>query len=88
MVSLVFIPNNRETTIAGKSLKINSIFFKEKEVKNKLLFGTKKEDDILREGTVRSGDRIFSNGKLCIIGAFNPGAKVSAKKNIYVWVKL
>ena len=29
-----------------------------------------------------------SNGNLCIIGDVNPGAIVSAKKNIYVWGKL
>ena len=53
-----------------------------------LLFNTKEREDILHEGTVRSGDRISSNGNLCIIGDVNPGAIVSAKKNIYVWGKL
>ena len=80
--------NNRDTIIAGKSLKINSIFLKEKEIKNKLLLFNTKKDDLLHEGTVRSGDRISSNGNLCIIGDVNPGAIVSAKKNIYVWGKL
>ena len=37
---------------------------------------------------MRSGDKISSNGNLCIIGDVNPGAMVSAKKNIYVWGKL
>jgi septum site-determining protein MinC len=75
--------------LAGKSLKINSIFVKEQEIKNKLLFlNSKNKEDILHEGTVRSGDRISSNGNLCIIGDVNPGAIVSAKKNIYVWGKL
>ena len=37
---------------------------------------------------MRSGDRISSNGNLCIVGDVNPGAIVSAKKNIYVWGKL
>ena len=81
--------NNRDTIIAGQYLKINSIFVKEKEIKNKLLLlDSKKHDDILSEGTVRSGDRISSNGNLCIIGDVNPGAIVSAKKNIYIWGKL
>ncbi len=81
--------NNRETIIAGKSLKIESIFLKEREAKNKLfLIDPKKKEDILHEGTVRSGDRISSNGNLFIIGDVNPGAIVSAKKNIYVWGKL
>ncbi len=81
--------NDRNTIVAGNSLKINSIFIKEHEAKNKLLLlDSKKQDDILREGTIRSGDRISSNGNLCIIGDVNPGAIISAKKNIYVWGKL
>ena len=56
--------------------------------KKLILIDSKKKDDILHEGTVRSGDRISSNGNLCIIGDVNPGALVSAKKNIYVWGKL
>ena len=87
--SLSIYSNNRETILAGKSLKIKSTFVKEKEVKNKLLLlKSKKRDDVLHKGTVRSGDRISSNGNLCIIGDVNPGAIVSAKKNIYVWGKL
>jgi len=81
--------NNRNTILSGKSLKIESTFIKEREIKYKLLlFNSKKKDDILYKGTVRSGERISSNGKLCIIGDVNPGAIVSAKKNIYVWGKL
>ena len=87
--SLYIYSNNRNTILSGKSLKIDSTFFKEEEIKNKLLFlKSKKRDDILHKGTVRSGDRISSNGNLCIIGDVNPGAIVSAKKNIYVWGKL
>ena len=87
--SLCIYSNNRNTILAGKSLRINSTFLKEQEVKKKLLlFNSKKKDDILHEGTVRSGDRISSNGNLCIIGDVNPGAIVSAKNNIYVWGKL
>jgi septum site-determining protein MinC len=87
--SLCIYSNNRDTVISGKSLKIDSIFFKEKEIKNKLLlFKSSKNDDILHKGTLRSGDRLSSNGNLCIIGDVNPGAIVSANKNIYVWGKL
>jgi len=87
--SLCIYSNNRETIISGKSLKIDSVFLKEQEIKNKLLiFNSKKKEDILHKGTVRSGERISSNGNLCIIGDVNPGAIVSAKKNIYVWGKL
>ena len=81
--------NIRDTILAGKSLKINSTFIKEKEAKNKLvILNSKKKDDILHEGTVRSGDRLSANGNLCIIGDVNPGAIVSSKKNIFVWGKL
>ena len=89
IVSLCIYSNNRDTILAGKSLKIDSNFVKEQEVRNKFfLFDSKKQNDILHEGTVRSGDRISSNANLCIIGDVNPGAIVSAKKNIYVWGKL
>ena len=81
--------NNRDTVLSGKSLKIDSTFIKEQEIKKKLLsLNSKNKDDILHKGTVRSGDRISSNGNLCIIGDVNPGAMVFAKKNIYVWGKL
>ena len=87
--SLCIYSNCRDTVLAGKSLKIRSIFVKEQKVKNELLLlNSEKKDDILHEGTVRSGDRISSNGNLCIIGDVNPGAIVSAKQNIYVWGKL
>ena len=81
--------NNRETILTGKSLKIDSNFAKEEKIKKMLLLlNPKKKDDVLHEGTVRSGDRISSNGNLSIIGDVNPGAIISAKKNIYVWGKL
>ena len=87
--SLCIYSNDRNTILTGKSLRINSTFLKEQEVKKKLLlFNSKKKDDFLHEGTVRSGDRISSNANLCIIGDVNPGAIVSAKNNIYVWGKL
>ena len=87
--SLRIYSNKRDTVLSGKFLKIDSFFIREQEIKNKLsLFNTKKKYDILHKGTVRSGERISSNGNLCIIGDVNPGALVSAKKNIYVWGKL
>ena len=87
--SLQIYSNNRDTILAGKSLKIVSNFVREQEIKNKLLLlSSNQKDDILHKGTVRSGDRISSNGNLCIIGDVNPGAIVTAKKNIYVWGKL
>ena len=81
--------NSRHTVLAGKSLKIDSTFIKEQEVKKKLLIlESKKKDGFLHEGTVRSGERISSNGNLFIIGDVNPGAIVSSKKDIFVWGKL
>ena len=58
--SLCIYSNNRETIIAAKSLKINSNFVKENELKNKLLLhNSKNNEDTLYEGTVRSGARIL-----------------------------
>mgnify|MGYP005670695451 FL=1 len=80
--------NNRETVLSGKSLKINSTFLKIKDLKNQLpLDPSYLKKDILHKGTVRSGDRISSNGDLFIIGDVNPGA-ISANNNVYVWGKL
>ncbi len=87
--SLRIYSNNRDTVLSANFLKIDSAFTKEQDIKNKLLLlSSKKKDDILHKGTVRSGERISSNGNLCIIGDVNPGAIVSANKNIYVWGKL
>ena len=81
ITSVSIYSNNRETILSGKSLKIDATFYKEHEIKNKLLlFKAKNKGDILHKGTVRSGERISSNGNLCIIGDVNPGAIVSAKK--------
>ena len=81
--------NNRETILSGKSLKIDSTFIKKNELKNKLFLKSEKpQKELLHKGTVRSGDRISSNGDLIILGDVNPGAIVSAKNNVYVWGKL
>ena len=67
--------NNRETVLSGKSIKINSTFLNIKDLKNQLLLDPSyPKKDILHKGTVRSGDRISSNGDLFIIGDVNPGA--------------
>ena len=87
--SLSICSNNRDTILTGKSLKIDSTFVKEQAIKYELLLiDSQKKDDIFYEGNVRSGERIFSNGNLCIVVDVNPGAIVSAKNNIYVWGKL
>ena len=81
--------NNRETVLSGKSLKINSTFLNIKDLKNQFHpENFYNREDILHKGTVRSGDRISSNGDLFIFGDVNPGAIVSANNNVYVWGKL
>ena len=86
--SIKIFSNTRETIISGNSLKINSKLLNEKDLKKLFLNYSKKQLDTLHQGTIRSGDRISSNGHLYIIGDVNPGAIVSAKQNIYVWGKL
>ena len=86
--SIYIFSNKRETIVTGKSLKIDSKFFDGEELKKIFLNYSKKRDDILHKGTVRSGERISSNGDLFIIGDVNPGAIVSAKESVYVWGKL
>ncbi len=83
--------NNRDTVLTGKSLKINSTFLKIKDlnINNQFpLDPSYLKKDILHKGTVRSGDRISSNGDLFIMGDVNPGAIISANNSIYVWGKL
>ena len=71
--SLRIYSNNRNTVLSGKYLKIDSVFTKEQEIKKKLLsLNSTKKEDILHKGTIRSGERISSNGNLCIIGDVNP----------------
>ena len=81
--------NNRETLLSGKSLKINSTFLNIKDLNSQLTLGPSyQQKDLLHKGTVRSGDRISSNGDLFIMGDVNPGAIISANNNVYVWGKL
>ena len=81
--------NNRETVLSGKSLKINSNYLNIKDLKSQFpLDPPYQQNDTLHKGTVRSGDRISSNGDLFIIGDVNPGAIITANNNVYVWGKL
>ena len=80
---------NRETVLSGKSLKINSFLLNDKKNEKELISDpSSKKSDLHYKGTVRSGNRISSNGDLFIVGDVNPGAIVSAKNNVYVWGKL
>ena len=87
--SIHIFSNNRETVLTGKSLKIDSTYINETDLKNNFFLTTSNtKEDIFYKGTVRSGDRIFSNGDLFILGDVNPGAVIHAKKNVFVWGKL
>ena len=81
--------NNRETVLSGKSLRINSTLLNStNNNKKSFLDPLSQKLDILHKGTVRSGERISSNGDLFVMGDVNPGAIVSANNNVYVWGKL
>ena len=80
---------NRETVLSGNFLKISSILKNKNAPQNDILTNLcYQRKDILHKGTVRSGNRISSNGDLFIIGDVNPGAIVSANNNVYIWGKL
>jgi len=80
----------RETAICAKALKINTHYQQSSfiELDQTQFFKKEGNDDLSHKGTIRSGDKISSNGNLFIIGDVNPGAQISAKKDIYVWGKL
>tara|TARA_Y100001978_G_scaffold170220_1_gene159464 strand:- start:276 stop:929 length:654 start_codon:yes stop_codon:yes gene_type:complete len=84
-----FITNSRETLISAKFLQINAFFSWKEPISPELKKESNKAvNDFTHIGVVRSGDKISSNGDLIIIGDVNPGAQISARKNIYVWGKL
>ena len=81
--------SNRETILSGKFLKINSTLLNSNDRKNESFIDLlSQKKDILHKGTIRSGERISSNGDLFIMGDVNPGAIVSANNSVYVWGKL
>jgi len=82
------VTSSRETNVSAKHLKINTVFnYKDNNYKCNHLIETA-SNDITHKGLIRSGEKISSNGNLIIIGDVNPGAQISAKRNIYVWGKL
>jgi len=81
--------SSRESVITAKSIKMNGIFSQNNFDKfNPRIEKHLNEIDLTHYGMVRSGDQISSNGNLVIMGDVNPGAQISAKKNIYVWGRL
>ena len=84
-----FLTNSRESLISAKFLQINAFFsWKEPIMPEYNEQSIREVNDFTHIGMVRSGDKISSNGNLIIIGDVNPGAQISARKNIYVWGKL
>ena len=84
-----FLTNSRELLISAKFLHINAFFsWKEPIIPEPKDQFNNEDDNYTHVGVVRSGDKISSNGNLIIIGDVNPGAQISARKNIYVWGKL
>ena len=84
-----FFSNSRESLISAKFLHINAFFsWKEPIIPKTQEQSNREISDFTHIGMVRSGDKISSNGNLIIIGDVNPGAQISARKNIYVWGKL
>tara|TARA_Y100001968_G_scaffold229694_1_gene212495 strand:+ start:5942 stop:6595 length:654 start_codon:yes stop_codon:yes gene_type:complete len=89
-INLYFVlTNSRETNISAQHLKMNTKFNPNKNTEFKInSMNTNKSIDLTHRGIVRSGEKISSNGNLIIIGDVNPGAQITARKNIYVWGKL
>ena len=84
-----FLTNSRELLISAKFLQINAFFSWREPIIQEFTEQVNTEgNDLTHIGMVRSGDKISSNGDLIIIGDVNPGAQISARKNIYVWGKL
>ena len=84
-----FLTNSRESLVSAKFLNINAFFsWKEPIIPENKEQSNREINDFTHIGMVRSGDKISSNGNLIIIGDVNPGAQISARKNIYVWGKL
>ena len=43
---------------------------------------------LFHEGTLRSGERLSSEGDILLLGDVNPGAKISAGGNVLIWGRL
>ena len=86
-----FYSSCSNTIISSKSLGYQSQFIIENyshntlKVNSKNLFISKTH---FHEGTIRSGEYLDKPGDLLILGDVNPGAIVSAEKNIIIWGRL
>ena len=85
-----FISTSAKTIVSSQSLGYRSQFFLESSSNNTFI---SQEDGNLskthfHQGTLRSGEYLNSPGHLLILGDVNPGAIVSAEKNIIIWGRL
>ena len=86
-----FFSSSLKTIVSSRCLGYRSQFIM-KDYSNNLSSINYKNSNTLRthfhEGTVRSGEYIDIPGNLFIFGDVNPGAIVSAEKNIIIWGRL
>ena len=86
-----FCSTSLKTTVSAKSLGFSSQFIIKDISKNTLNINEKNPTNsktLFHQGTVRSGEYLDSSGDLLILGDVNPGAKVSAEGNIFIWGRL
>ena len=86
-----FFTTSSETAISSQSLGYRSHFIVESS-SNKALKTNYENLNFSKthfhQGTLRSGEYLESPGDLLILGDVNPGAIVSAEKNIIIWGRL
>jgi len=66
--SLCIYSNNRDTIISGKSLKIDSAYIREQEIKNQLLLFNSKEKDKALSLVLGQIERNFGRGSIMRLG--------------------
>ncbi len=86
-----FCSSSSKTIISAQSLGYRSQFIIENYSSNTLDINDKNSiltETHFHQGTLRSGEYLDTAGDLLILGDVNPGAIVSAEKNIIIWGRL
>ena len=86
-----FCSTSSKTIVSSQSLGYKSQFIIENLSNETLKINEKNlsfSKTNFHQGTVRSGEYLESPGDLLLLGAVNPGAKVSAEGNIMIWGRL
>ena len=86
-----FCSTSSKTIVSSQSLGYRSEFIIENSSRNTSDINKKNltfSKTHFHQGTVRSGEYLESPGDLLILGDVNPGAKVSAEGNIFIWGRL